>query len=143
MLQRLDAGRGGDGTKPTASTLKAFAAGTIPNPIAMILQQPDSLRLSRRQADSLTALNRLFTQLADSVWSVAATNLSALPDRYDQSGANRTYVSARERVIDRLMLLAPHVWSLLRPEQQRMIPQTVRDWLDVRVLRAIRSSTSG
>jgi hypothetical protein len=143
LMQRLDAGRSQPGTKPTVLMLKAFGSGTIPNPIALILQQPDSLGLSRRQADSLTALNRSYTQLADSLWSVAATNLSMLPDQYDRSGANRIYVEARERAVDRLILLAPHVWALLRPEQQRRIPQTIRDWLDVRVLRAIRSSTSG
>jgi hypothetical protein len=143
LLQRLDAGRNESGEKPTAPALKAFAASTIPNPIALILQQPDSLGLNRRQADSLAAMNRSFTQLADSVWSAAAVSLAALPERYDRAAANKIYVRARERAIDRLILLAPRVWSILRPEQQRMLPQTIRDWLDIRVLRAVRSSTAG
>ena len=48
LTQRLDAGRGRPGTKQTAQTLKAFGTASIPNPMSMILQQPDSLQLTRQ-----------------------------------------------------------------------------------------------
>ncbi len=143
LTQRLDVGRTQPGAKFEASAIKAFGTSTIPNPIALILQQPDSLGLTRKQADSLTAMNRSYTQLADSVWGTAARYLVSLPDRYDRSIAAKRYVAAREITVDRLISLAPHVWSLLTARQRRMLPPSIRDWLDVRVLRAIRSSTSG
>ena len=44
LTQRLDVGRDRPGTKQTAQTIKAFGTSSIPNPMAMILQQPDSLQ---------------------------------------------------------------------------------------------------
>ncbi|HEU4787245.1 MAG TPA: carboxypeptidase-like regulatory domain-containing protein, partial [Gemmatimonadaceae bacterium] len=69
LTQRLDAGRGRPGTKATAQALKAFGTSSIPNPMAMIMQQSDSLELTRKQADSLATLSTKFSRLADSVWT--------------------------------------------------------------------------
>ncbi len=143
LTQRLDQGRGDSAAKLPALALKTFGMSTIPNPIALILQQPDSLRLTRVQADSLVAMNRAYTLHADSIWANAGVFLATLPDDYRRDDAYRRYVAARERTIDRLIVLAPLVRDLLTPAQRRMLPQTILDWLDVRVLRAVRSSTSG
>ena len=48
LTQRLDVGRGRPGTKQKAQSLKAFGTASIPNPMSMILQQPDSLKLTRQ-----------------------------------------------------------------------------------------------
>ena len=63
LTQRLDMGRGRPGTKQTAQSLKSFGTSSIPNPMAMILQQSDSLKLTRKQADSLATLSTKFARL--------------------------------------------------------------------------------
>ena len=68
LTQRLDMGRGRPGEKQTAQSMKSFGTSSIPNPMAMILQQPDSLKLTRNQADSLATLSTKYARYADSVW---------------------------------------------------------------------------
>ena len=60
LTQRLDMGRGRPGEKQSAESLKLLGTTTIPNPMNMILQQQDSLRLSRKQADSIATVRALY-----------------------------------------------------------------------------------
>jgi hypothetical protein len=143
LTQRLEAGRGRPGARATAQSLKSFGTASIPNPMAMILQQPDSLKLTRQQADSLATLSTRFARLADSVWTPAAKQLEAQPDRYSHGEAYRRYVAAREQTMDYLIAIAPSVRGLLTPAQQRRLPPIVLNYLDDRVLRFLRSSSAG
>ncbi|MGV3711275.1 MAG: hypothetical protein ACO1Q7_20815, partial [Gemmatimonas sp.] len=145
LTQRLDIGRSKKdaGTKMTAQMLKSLGSSTIPNPMALILQQPDSLKLTRKQADSLAVLSRLYTQKADGFWSPVSRSLEALPDDYNHSVAYNQYVHAREQTVDYLMTLVPHVKDLLTGTQKRKLPLQISNYLDVRVLRFLRSSSAG
>ena len=143
LTQRLDAGRGRPGTKATAQSLKSFGTASIPNPMAMILQQPDSLGLTRKQADSLATLSTRFARLADSIWTPAARELEAQGDRYSHGDAYRRYVAAREQTMDYLIAIAPAVRGLLTPAQERRLPSLVLNYLDDRVLKFLRSSSAG
>jgi hypothetical protein len=143
LTQRLDFGRVREGSRQSAQNLKQLATATIPNPMALILQQPDSLALTRRQADSLAGMSRAFALHADSIWTPTARYLESLPADYDHDEAYDRYVVARERTVDFLIAVVPIVKDLLTPAQMRMLPPQIRNWLDVRVLRAIRSSTAG
>jgi hypothetical protein len=143
LTQRLDAGRGRPGTKQTAQTLKAFGTASIPNPMSMILQQPDSLKLTRQQADSLATLSTKFSRFADSVWTPAAKALEAEPEQYSHGEAYRQYVVAREQTVDYLIGIAPSVRTLLTPAQKRKLPSIILNYLDDRVLRFLRSSSAG
>ncbi|MEP6781571.1 MAG: hypothetical protein ABJC26_16855, partial [Gemmatimonadaceae bacterium] len=143
LTQRLDVGRKKEGTKATAPTLKSMGSSTIPNPMALILQQPDSLKLTRKQADSLAVLSRLYTQKADALWSPVAKDLEALPAQYNDNKAYDEYVLAREKTVDYLITLVPDVKKLLTSSQKRKIPQQIMNYLDVRVLKFLRSSSSG
>ena len=147
LTQRLDIGRTkakkDAGTKMTAAMLKSLGSSTIPNPMALILQQPDSLKLTRKQADSLAVLSRLYTQKADAYWSPVSRSLEAMPDNYDQSLAYRQYVTAREQTVDYLMTLVPAVKKLLTGTQKRKLPLQISNYLDTRVLKFLRSSSSG
>ncbi|HTJ23418.1 MAG TPA: carboxypeptidase-like regulatory domain-containing protein [Gemmatimonadaceae bacterium] len=143
LTQRLDAGRGRPGAKANAQTLKAFGTASIPNPMAMILQQPDSLKLTRQQADSLATLSTKFARLADSIWTPAAKALEAEPSEYSHSVAYRRYVVAREQTMDYLISLAPAVRDLLTPAQKRKLPPVILNYLDDRVLKFLRSSSAG
>ena len=79
LSQQLNQGRGRAGSKLSAQQLKSLGSASIPNPMSLILQQPDTLKLTRKQADSLAVLSRLFTQRADALWSPVARYLEALP----------------------------------------------------------------
>ncbi len=143
LTQRLDVGRARPGAKATSQALKAFGTSSIPNPMAMILQQPDSLKLTRQQADSLATMSTKFSRFADSVWTPAAKALEAEPDGYSHGEAYRQYVAARERTMDYLITMAPGVRDLLTPAQKRKLPALILNYLDDRVLKFLRSSSAG
>jgi hypothetical protein len=143
LTQRLDVGRERPGTKATSQTLKAFGTSSIPNPMSMILQQPDSLQLTRKQADSLATLSTKFSRFADSVWTPAAKALESEPDRYSHGEAYRQYVIAREHTMDYLITIVPSIRELLTPAQKRKLPTIVLNYLDDRVLKFLRSSSAG
>ena len=143
LTQRLDMGRGRPGTKSTAPVLKSLGSSTIPNPMMLILQQPDSLKLTRKQADSLAALSRAFTQRADALWTPVAKYLEMVPDSYDKGAAYDQYVTAREKTVDYLMTLVPEVNRLLTKSQKRKLPLQILNFLDSRVLKFMRSSSAG
>ncbi|MEO7082970.1 MAG: carboxypeptidase-like regulatory domain-containing protein [Gemmatimonadaceae bacterium] len=143
LTQQLDNGRGRPGTKQTAQSFKSFGTSSIPNPMSMILAQPDSLKLTRKQADSLATLSTKFTRYADSVWTPAAKALEAEPDQYSHGDAYHHYVVAREQTMDYLLAIVPSVRELLTPEQKRKLPNLLLNYLDDRVLKFLRSSTAG
>jgi hypothetical protein len=143
LTQQLDIGRRRPGNKPNATQLKSFGTRTIPNPMALILTQPDSLKLTRRQADSLASLSRAFTLYADSVWTPAARYFESLPAEYQTGEAYKNYVRAREQTMDYLIKLVPSVKGVLTSKQKRQLPPLLQNYLDVRVLRYLRSSSAG
>jgi hypothetical protein len=143
LTQRLDQGRTRPGTKQTAQNIKSFGTSSIPNPMAMILSQPDSLRLTRKQADSLATLSTAYSRWADSVWSPIAKKLEAEPDVYSRGDAYKEYVHAREQTVDYLLRVAPDVRGLLTPAQKRKLPSLILNYLDDRVLKFLRSSSAG
>jgi hypothetical protein len=143
LTQRLDMGRTRPGTKPNAEALKLIGTTTIPNPMRLIVDAQDSLRLTRIQADSLATLSYAFAIFADSVWTPVSRELMALPDNYDHGDAYARYVKARERTIDFLLTLAPAAKAILTPSQRRKLPTQISNYLDERVLRFLRSSSAG
>jgi hypothetical protein len=111
--------------------------------MSMIMQQSDSLKLTRQQADSLATLSTKFSRYADSVWTPAAKALEAEPEVYSRSDAYRKYVEAREQTVDYLISIAPAVRDLLTPAQKRKLPPIILNYIDDRVLRFLRSSSAG
>lgn len=143
LTQRLDMGRSRPGTKQTAPNLKALGSSSIPNPMALILIQQDSLKLNRKQADSLASLSRKFTQFADSVWTPVSKYLEAVPTGYSRDETYGRYVDAREATIERLIQLVPDVKKLLTASQRRKLPSQITNYLDTRVLKFLKSSSAG
>jgi len=143
LTQRLDMGRGRPGTKQPAEAMKLLGTTTIPNPMNMILQQQAGLDLTRVQADSLATLSYKFSVFADSVWTPVANALASLSDGYDRGEAYGRYVKARERTVDYLLTLVPSAKGILTASQRRKLPPQIANYLDERVLRFLRSSTSG
>jgi hypothetical protein len=98
--------------------------------MAMILQQPDSLKLTRQQADSLATLSTKFARHADSVWTPAARALEMEPEGYSRADAYRHYVRAREQTVDYLIDIVPDVQALLTPAQKRKLPSIILNYLE-------------
>lgn len=143
LTRQLDRGRTTAGTRLPEELLKAvYGTGGIQNPMATILRQQDTLRLTALQADSLASLNRWYTVRLDSIWSPVVRYLAGLPDRYDQGEAYARYLDARRASVDRLASIVPHVAGLLTAEQRRKLPALVASYLDRRYLASIRSGTS-
>ncbi len=143
LTQRLDLGRGHPGNRQDAMSMKLLGTTTIPNPMNMILQQQESLGLTRIQADSLATLSYRFSLFTDSVWTPTSTYLASLPDEYDTGLAYGRYVAARERSIDFLLTLVPAAKDVLTSAQRRRLPPQIANYLDERVLRFLRSSSAG
>ncbi|MDB4915533.1 MAG: hypothetical protein JWM95_3177 [Gemmatimonadetes bacterium] len=143
LTQRLDAGRVREGNKAGAEVLKQFGTSSIPNPMDMILQQSDSLHLTRVQADSLATLSHRYASFADSIWTPVARYFETLPDAYRAGEAYDRYVGARERTVDFLLTLVPLAKAILTDAQRRKLPPQLANYLDERVLRFLRSSTAG
>ena len=143
LLQQLDRGRSRTGNKPSAQQLRQTANVGLINPMQQILVQSDSLKLTRKQADSLAVLNRLYVLKQDSVWAPIARRLAALPDKYNKDGAYGEYRTAREITVDLLIKITPGIKGLLTAEQYRLLPASLVTFMDKRSLKVLRSGTAG
>jgi hypothetical protein len=144
LTQQLDRGRRTQGTKAPEMLLRAmFGNGGIPNPLATVLRDQDTLHLSSVQADSIATLNRQYIIKLDGIWSPIVKEFSALPDTYDHDEAYHRYIVARRQTVDLLKQISPVVKALLTDEQFRRLPSFVASYLDTRYLASIRSGTAG
>lgn len=143
LLQQLDRGRGRPGQKANAQQLRGTGNNGLINPMQQILVQSDSLKLTRKQADSLTVLNRYYVLKQDSIWAPVARELAALPDKYDRDRAYDKSKHAREQQVDILLKIAPGIKGLLTAEQFRLLSAQTASFMDKNTLKALRSSTAG
>jgi Carboxypeptidase regulatory-like domain len=143
LTQQLDRGRTTQGTKVPEPFLKAiYGNGGIANPLATILRQQDTLKLTSVQADSIAVLNRMYAIKNDSIWTPVAKYFADLPDKYDQAAAYDHYIQARRATVDLLTTIVPAVKGLLTEEQRRRLPAFVASYLEPRYLASIRSGTA-
>jgi hypothetical protein len=144
LTQQLDRGRRTPGQRAPEPMLRAMygSGGGIPNPLATILRQQDTLELTGPQADSIASLNRGYTVRIDSIWSPVVKYFDALPADYDRGSAYDRYLAARQASVDLLIALAPTVKRLLTAEQRRKLPPFVASYLEPRYLASIRSGTA-
>jgi hypothetical protein len=143
LTAQLDQGRIRPGQKTQEFFWRAvYASGGIPNPLATLLRQQDTLKLSPAQADSIASLNRYYTVRNDAIWSPVARYFANLPDTYDRTAAYDRYISARKATIDLLISVAPAVKNLLTAEQQRRLPAQISTYLEPRYLASIRNGTA-
>jgi hypothetical protein len=144
LTQQLDRGRRTQGTKAPEMLLRAmFGNGGIPNPLAAVLRDQDTLHLSSVQADSIATLNRRYIIKLDGIWSPIVKEFSGLPDDYDHDEVYHRYIVARRQTVDLLKQISPVVKALLTSEQYRKLPSFVASFLDTRYLASIRSGTAG
>jgi signal transduction histidine kinase len=108
------------------AALQQRYAREVADPYAAILQQSDSLLLSRAQIEALQQAQRRYRQDVDSVWRDLATAFATLDDDYDVAAAvrrqERTIEDARE--LTRLSVRAT-LDGILDPVQLRLMPAGV------------------
>ena len=144
LHQQLGLGRRLEGNRMPEGMLRAiYGNGGIVNPMATMLRQSDTLRLTVLQADSLATMNRRYAIRLDSIWSPVAKELAALPMEYDEAAAYRRYRTAREATVDLLKFYVGPIQSLITDAQRRKLPTLVASHLDFRFLDGIRSGTAG
>jgi hypothetical protein len=141
LQMQLDNGRTMPGSRASVQSFRNLGSQSVPNPMATILRQQDSLRLTSGQADSIAAMNRRYTYRTDSIWAPVARYFAELPARFDEALVYDRYLEARRAQIDMLMRLVPAIRTLLTSEQRRRLPPQVVNALDPRYLESVRSGT--
>lgn len=135
-------GRDRPGYRVDASYWRRTGRMQIPNPIAMLLREQDTLGVTPAQADSLAVLNRQYVASVDSLWAEMSEAVAAAPP----GDVDRVYAlhrDARHAQVDMLILLVREINSMLTPQQRRRLSPFARQYLDVRLLRTIRKGSSG
>ena len=108
----LKPGRNGrGGVKADAQDLKRRYDRNVPDLYAQVLQQTDSLLLSRDQVEALQKAHAGYRVELDTIWTSLARYLAALPDAYDSRAAYRH----AEDAIDA-------AWELTRTDLRRVLP---------------------
>jgi hypothetical protein len=114
--------RGHAGPRMSADSMMRPLARNVPDIYADIMEESDSLLISRDQMDSLKAAQVLFKRKVDSLWMSVTTKLAAMGDDYDADAAMYMIDDATERgwLLDRDEL--PVLERILSPLQLRMAP---------------------
>jgi hypothetical protein len=124
----LKPGRAGRrGARMDAIDLKRRYTRNIPDLYGMILQQTDSLLLSRDQVDSLRRIQAAYRARLDSLWTSLAEYLANLPDRYSSADAYKHAEDATDAAWELARLDLQHTLpTILSPVQLRLLPTVPR-----------------
>jgi hypothetical protein len=109
----LSPGRAGHkGPRLSAKELERRYARNVPDPYADILEQSDSLLLTREQSEALTKADTAYRQRIDSVWSSLSEYLASLGDHFDSADALKRQEAA-----------VAAGWEVSRVDVQRTLPR--------------------
>jgi hypothetical protein len=112
-------------TRSVATAIQARYARSIINIYDEILQQSDSLLLTREQTDSLSAARERYVERMDSIWGALATELADPPTSLTDAQALRDADEATSSAWVLVHEQAPIVKSFLSPIQLRLVPALV------------------
>jgi hypothetical protein len=124
----LKPGRNGrGGLRADAQELKRRYERNVPDLYAIVLQQSDSLLLSRDQAEAIQKARAAYRVRIDSVWTDLASYLAALPDRYDAHEAYSRAQSAADGAWELTRVDIQHnMKTILNPVQLQLVPPVVK-----------------
>ncbi len=124
----LKPGRDGrKGPKADAQDLKRRYERNVPDLYGLVLQQSDSLLLSRDQADGLQKARAAYRARLDSVWTAVANYLAGLPDRYDPHDAYKHAEDAIDGAWEMTRVdLKQTLPTILNPIQLQLLPGVVK-----------------
>ena len=120
--------RGAPGVRPDSATLHTRYARTVPNPIAPILEERDSLLLTGTQVRALEALEVEFRKQADAQWGRLAGEFAAYGDSYDGKAALARQEETTDAVWEIARATAAKLTELLTPVQHTLLPYPA-NWL--------------
>ncbi len=139
LIQQISSGRTLPGSRNSEGNFRSLGTSSLSNPMATILRQQDSLRLTSKQADSIVSMNRRYQYRTDSLWTPISRWIASLPTEFDEREAFTRFLRARQAQVDMLIALAPTIDALLTSEQKRKVPASVLTYLDPRYLLSIRN----
>mgnify|MGYP001556799017 CR=1 FL=1 len=125
MLNRwLKPGRNGrKGPRLSVTELKRRYARNVPDPYSSILEESDSLLLTRDQAEAIQKADTAYRQRMDSVWTALSEYLAGLGDDYNPTEALKRQEAAVDEGWEISRLDVQHTLpSILSPIQLRLLP---------------------
>jgi hypothetical protein len=125
-MKLLNPGRNGHaGKRLPVDTIVKKLGNQVPDVYEVVMEESDSLLLSRDQVDSLKAAQVGYRARMDSLWRATATTLVAYGDDYDADAAMHIIDDATEQgwLIGRDQL--PALERILSPLQIRLAPWVV------------------
>jgi hypothetical protein len=124
----LKPGRDGrKGLKADAQDLKRRYERNVPDLYNFVLQQSDSLLLSREQAEGIQKARAAYRINLDALWTRLADYLAALPDHYNSSEAYKRAEDAIDGAWEMTRVdLKENLPAILNPVQLQLLPSVVR-----------------
>ncbi|MDB4914586.1 MAG: hypothetical protein JWM95_2230 [Gemmatimonadetes bacterium] len=141
LMQNISLGRSQPGQRMNEQSFRNVGTNGLINPMATIMRQQDSLRLTAVQADSIASMNRRYLYRTDSLWTPVARWFATLPAEFDEREVFDRYLKARHAQVDMLIAIGPVISDMLTPEQKRRMPAFVLTLLDPRYLISIRNGS--
>ncbi len=132
QLERaLNRGRAGRvGNRLSADSIRIRFARNVPSPYTAIIQEADSLLLSREQVESLRAADVLYRQRVDSLWMQLGRELADLPDNYDAEVATQKTEAATDRAWDTARSEMVTIRQILSPLQLTLAPWMIQYFIN-------------
>jgi hypothetical protein len=120
----INPGRNGHkGPKLSVTELKRRYARNVPDPYAGILEETDSLLLTRDQVDALQKADTAYRLRMDSVWTELSEYLANLPDHFDGAEALKRQEAGVDSAWEVSKIdIQTNLPKILSPIQLRLLP---------------------
>ena len=128
QLERvLNRGRAGHaGARLTADSIRARFSRNVPNVYTQIIEESDSLLLTREQVDSLRAASARYVVKSNALWLELGTKLAAMGDDYDVKAATQMTEDATDAAWELARReVVKIIKDILSPLQMSMAPGTI------------------
>lgn len=123
LKRALRDGRNGDRRpRRDAKSLQQQYERSVPNIYGGILEESDSLFISKEQTVQLQSAKARYDASVDSIWGDLATYLVSLPDVYDAKEALKHQEAAIDAVWETARAHALALDAILTPQQLRLLP---------------------
>lgn len=128
QLERvLNRGRGGrPGMRLPADSIRLRFARNVPSIYAAVIEEADSLLLSRAQLDSLRVANEHWEQKVDVIWRQLGAELAAMSDDYDVPRATQMTEDATDAAWELARQEVPALKHILTPLQFSLAPGNIQ-----------------
>jgi hypothetical protein len=127
QLERyLKPGRTQPGTRMAADSLKYRYSRNVIDPYEDIIEETDSLLLSKEQVAQLKEAQKPYRAKVDSLWSDLANYLAALPDKFNSAEALKKQEAAIDEAWEITRLQGETITNILSPLQLSLLGGTVK-----------------